>query len=167
MGENSIVNRINRLAKILLDEIKTRKQLNENISKDPLADAIIRQIGNLLILPEGHSGRAFSSWQKEANKRLSKEAKKVLESSNNIKEFHKKTYNEHQLPVADTHKWIVENCNSISSQDIIDKISSFPMTTITLEEEAKLPTLGDPEKRYSDAGIEIVMIDQTPKEYFK
>tara|TARA_Y100000590_G_scaffold228946_1_gene258319 strand:+ start:41 stop:526 length:486 start_codon:yes stop_codon:yes gene_type:complete len=161
------MSRINRLAKILLDEIKIRKQLNENVSKDPLADAIIRQIGNLLILEDGHSGRAGPSWQKEANKRLSKEAMKVLELSKNVKDFHKKTHNEHQLPVADTHKWIVENCESISSQDIIDKISSFPMTTITWEEEAKLPTLGDPEKRYSDAGIEIVMLDKTPKEYFK
>ena len=29
------MSRIDRLAKILLDEIKIRKQLNENISKDP------------------------------------------------------------------------------------------------------------------------------------
>ena len=161
------MNRLNRLAKNLLNEINVRVDANENLSKDPFSDSIIRQIGNLLILEDGHSGRANPSWQKEANKRLSKEAKKVLELSKNVKEFHKKTHNEHQLPVADTHKWIVKNCKSISSQDIIDKISSFPMTTITWEEEARLTTLGDPKERYEKAGIEIVELETTPKEYFK
>ena len=41
------------------------------------------------------------------------------------------------------------------------------MTTITWEEEAKLTTLGDPKERYEKAGIEIVELETTPKEYFK
>jgi len=161
------MNRIVRLAKYLLEDIKIRKSNNENLSKDPFSDTIIRQIGNLLILPEGHSGRAGPSWQKEANRRMSKKAKELLETCGDIKEFHKKTHNEHQLPVKDTHAWIVKNCETITEQDIIKKIGSFPMTTITWEEESILKISGDPEKRYSEAGIEIVEISLTPKEFFK
>jgi hypothetical protein len=161
------MNRTKRLATILLEEIKTRKSLNENLSKDPLSDAIIRQIGNLLILPEGHSGRAASGWQKETNKRLSAGAKTVLDNSKSMAEFHKKTHNEHQLPVSNTHKWIVENCDTITVNDIVEKIYSYPMTTITWEEESKLTTVGDPKERYKEAGIKIVMLETIPKEHFK
>jgi hypothetical protein len=161
------MNRTKRLATILLKEIKIRKSRNENLSKDPLSDAIIRQIGNLLILPEGHSGRAASGWQKETNRRLSVKAKAILDSSESMAEFHKKTHNEHQLPVSNTHKWIVENCETLTVDNIIEKIYSYPMTTITWEEESKLTTVGNPTERYEAAGIKIVMLEIMPKEHFK
>ncbi|MBR19785.1 MAG: hypothetical protein CMA64_06530 [Euryarchaeota archaeon] len=158
--------RAERLAQILLDEVKTRIELGENLSKDPFSDAIIRQIGNLRILPKGHSGRAGSSWQKEANRRLSVGAKKMLEECSTMKEFHKRTHNEHQLPVSATHKWMIENIDRIGYMGLLNKIYSYPMTTITWEEEKRLSKLGDPENRYKEAGIDIVKIAITPKEYY-
>lgn len=160
-----------RLCKILLEEIRVRKNLKENKSKDGVCDQIIRTIINYQFLPDNHSGRAMSDYQKSYNPTISLEAKKILETSKTFADFHKKTINEHQFPVANIFEWIWENCFSIEWKDIEDKINTYPMVTITLEEDKKLRITknitGDPKKRYEEAGVIVTNLDKPPKDFFK
>jgi hypothetical protein len=164
------MSRKQRLCKILLEEIRIRKTLNENSSKDGVCDQIIRTIFNYQFLPDNHSGRAMSDYQKSYNPAISLEAKKILETSKTFADFHKKTINEHQFPVANIFEWTWDNCSSIEWKDIEDKISTYPMVTITLEEDEKLRktknVTGDPKIRYEEGNIKVMLLKKIPKDYF-
>ena len=149
-------NRKQRYCKILLEEIRVRKNLKENKSKDSVCDQIIRTVINYQFLPDNHSGRAMSDYQKSYNPTISLEAKKILESSKTFADFHKKTTNEHQFPVANIFEWIWENCFLIEWKDIEDKKLRITKNVI-----------GDPKKRYEDAGIIVTHLDKPPKDFFK
>ena len=61
--------------------------------------------------------------------------------------------------------------SEIEWKDIEDKINTYPMVTITLEEDKKLRITknitGDPKKRYEEAGIIVTHLDKPPKDFFK
>tara|TARA_B100000989_G_scaffold124062_1_gene91753 strand:- start:223 stop:735 length:513 start_codon:yes stop_codon:yes gene_type:complete len=164
-------NRKQRFCKILLEEANIRKSLNENLSLDESSRKHIEAIVDYQYLPHDHSSRTSSEYQKLHNTVISLEAEKILKISKDFKEFHSKTTNEHQNPVSNIWKWILDNCEKLKWKDVENYIDTYSLVTISKKENDKLRitknVIGDPKKRYEEAGIIVTLLDKPPKDFFK
>lgn len=164
-------NRKQRFCKILLEEANIRKSLNENLSLDESSRKHIEAIVDYQYLPHDHSSRTSSEYQKLHNPVISLEAEKILKISKDFKEFHSKTTNEHQNPVSNIWKWILDNCEKSKWRDVENYIDTYSLVTISKKENDKLRitknVIGDPKKRYEEARIIITRLDKPPKDFFK
>lgn len=106
---------------------------------------------------------------KKMNRRVSKEAKKLLEQ-NDLNFYCRETINEHPKPLRVMWEWLKSNADHLSIQDVWSEFTSFPMVTITKIEnerirERGLQASGDIKSRYSDLGIQPIELTKPPKEY--
>ena len=159
-----------RFCKILLEEAKIRKTLKENPSLDEPSRKHIEAIVDYQYLPDNHSSRTSSAYQKLHNPVMSLEAEKLIKSSKNFKEFHSKTTNEHQNPAANIWKWIYDNCETLTWKDVEKYIDSYSLVTVTKEENERLKKtkniIGDPKKRYEETSIDVRRLEKPPKDFF-
>lgn len=97
--------------------------------------------------------------------RLSKAAYKIrsnldLGNAEGRKELGRQTVNEHPEPLKTVWDWIVANPDTICAKSIIQRIYTYPMVTITREEDRKINqagyrSSGEPEIRFEAGGIEL------------
>ncbi len=102
---------------------------------------------------------ASSSIIKRDNPRISKGASK-LRSELTRREFEKATINEHPEPLIQVWLWIVENKTKLQPLDIVRRIYSYPMVTVTkvedqLMNEAGFRQTGLPEERFKAGKIKL------------
>ena len=114
---------------------------------------------------------ASSSTVKQLNRKVSKEAKNIL-INQGLEEFTKLTINEHSKPLKETWEWLMKNAANLTAEDVWEEFCNHPMTTITKTEDNNikrkgLNSSGNFQERYTDLGISIVTLDETPKELIK
>lgn len=142
--------------KIDWDDIAMRRAeflLTEARSKSPFRDQTVtyalRVISNWATIGKD----ASSSTIKWSNPRLSQAAWKLYDDLSD-EEWIKKTINEHPEPLAQIWAWILKNKDMISAKSILDRVSKWPMITITKQEDDELNKLGmkstgSPEERHN------------------
>jgi hypothetical protein len=115
-------------------------------------------------------GRDGSSGDiKLINRRMSRQAQELLLQCRDEKKWCAGTINEHREPLSQVWNWI-QASESITIDDIADRLSAYPMVTITKEEDKKLRDLGKsskglPDERYVE--IVIVTHEEEPKKVLK
>jgi len=115
---------------------------------------------------------APASTIKGFNRLMSRRAYDLLHYVVDQKKWTSLTINEHSVPLNVTWKWICDNCDTLTASDIIQEFSTNPMVTITREEDGLLrengyQSKGTMNERYNDCGIEIISIDENPKDISK
>jgi hypothetical protein len=97
---------------------------------------------------------------KKKNPRMSEKAAQIR-NKEGVEAFIRKTINEHPEPLDVVWKWIVEHGATLSAADIVRRICSYPMVTITKEEDSAINKLGfrkagKPEDRFAAAKIMLI-----------
>jgi hypothetical protein len=110
-----------------------------------------------------------SGYIKLINRRMSRQAQELLLQCQDEKKWCAKTINEHREPLSQVWSWIRAS-ESITIDDIADRLRDYPMVTITKEEDKKLRDLGQssrglPDDRYAE--IEIITHEEEPKKVLK
>ncbi len=138
--------------------------LNEAKSKDPTNDQTVvfalRVLSNWACVHRDCSSAAV----KLLNPLRSRAANELSRSINGKGEWVKQTINEHQKPLKEVWKWIKDNAQTLTVEDVKRELQNHPMVTVTKEEDRLLRQLGsetlEPAERYRRAGIEIINIKQ-------
>jgi hypothetical protein len=143
--------------------------LAEAQSPNPTYDQVVvyalRALSNhFSVGRDGSSGHI-----KLINRRMSRQALELLLQCQDEKTWCAETINEHREPLSQVWAWI-QSSNSITADDIAKRLRTYPMVTITKDEDKKLRDLGQsckglPEERYE--GIEIVIHEEEPKNVLK
>jgi hypothetical protein len=152
---------IRRRVEFLLAEAKL------NAKRDQAITFVMRVLSNHATVGKDASSSAI----KRLNPRVSKEACKELERVNTFKEWTTNTINEHPMPLKATWFWLNEKSETLSTEDVWGHFVQNPMFTILRAEDADLNSNGlrasGDKSRYSKVGIEKVILDVSPIEYFK
>ena len=163
----------------LLLTLRNRKKRGRNLSKSSGSDYILREVANLVhgLMPLNSSCRATTNVILKVNPNISQRAKdlvdagyaKGLTSQENFKESKPFLRVEHQDPISAIYNWITENLDTITEEEIIERIKKFPPVTILKEEDKRLNDLKlrytTGENRYRQAGISVVVLDNQPFTY--
>jgi hypothetical protein len=152
---------IERRLNFLLELAKNEKK------RDQVSTFLMRVISNHATIGMD----AGSAKIKTLNKTISKEAYKLLLSTN-IKTFCKNTINEHPRPLKTTWEWLQEKADSLSIEEVWNEFKKHQMITITKEEDAKIKfsgqnSTGSFKSRYTDLGIEVILLKKSPFEISK
>ena len=117
-------------------------------------------------------GKDVSSYGlKIYNKRVSEEAKELLFSAD-LATYSKNTINEHSKPLKITWNWLKKKANELSVEKVWEEFKKNPIITVTREENQRitkkgLGSKGSFEERYTNLGIFVTELQQTPKEIKK
>ncbi len=126
--------------------------IEEACSLDPTYDqtvsSALRVISNWATV-RTNGASSFIKWH---NRKISKAAWELYFRSSD-KEWERGTINEHQEPISQVWKWIIDNKESISPRDILNRMEKWPMITITKAEDAAISnsgrrSIGLPEERH-------------------
>ncbi len=89
-----------------------------------------------------------------------------LRESETLDSWLKITINEHQVPLKETWKQLLENA-FFEEEAVWEHFSNNPMVTVLKSEDDVLNTLGfrssNSENRYLSAGIEVIHLSKTPE----
>lgn len=132
-----------RRAEFLLNEARS-----ENPVRDQTVTFALRVISNWATVGKDASSSAI----KWLNPRVSKGALQLYHEVTD-REWERLTINEHQEPISQVWQWILENQNSITARDILDRAMKWPMITITKSEDYQINkagyrSRGNPEERH-------------------
>jgi len=126
----------------------------EDPKYDQSVSLVLRALSNYASV--GFDGQSFAI--KVNNPRMSCAALELRRLLSDDREWAANTINEHPYPLRSLWGSWLSNGQAVTSTKIWGDLVSFPMITITKEEDAKLRGLdksisGDPEARYKAAGI--------------
>lgn len=143
---------IARRLKFIINELKC-----EDPKYDQSVSLVLRALSNYASV--GIDGQSFAI--KVSNPRMSHAASELRKSLSDDKEWAANTINEHPYPLRFLWDSWLSNAHFVTSSKIWEDLVSFPMITITKEEDAKLRKLdkslsATPEARYKAAGIVLV-----------
>lgn len=152
---------IRRRVEFLLAEAKL------NAKRDQAITFVMRVLSNHVTVGKD----ASSSGIKRLNPRVSRKACKELERVSTFKEWTSNTINEHPIPLKATWFWLNENSETLSAEGVWEHFEQNPMFTILRAEDAELNSNGlrasGDKSRYFKVGIEKIILDVSPIEYFK
>ena len=137
-----------RLA-FIIDELKC-----EDPKYDQSVSLVLRALSNYASV--GFDGQSFAI--KISNPRMSDAASRLRRLLNDDREWAADTINEHPYPLRSLWDSWLSNVYLITPSKIWEDLVSFPMITITKEEDARLRKLdkslsNTPQERYKAAGI--------------
>jgi len=115
---------------------------------------------------------ASASTIKGFNRLMSQQALDLLHYVADLKTWTSMTINEHSVPLNMTWNWICANSQSLTPNDIVEASPLYPMVTITRHEDVLLrengyQSKGGMNERYGECGIDIITIDEDPKDISK
>ena len=89
-----------------------------------------------------------------------------------IKSSVQNTINEHPKPILLTWDWLKEHAYTLSIEEVWNELSNNTMVTVTKDEDNYIKTkglnsIGDMQSRYTDLGITIVTLSETPRDYHR
>ena len=152
---------IKRRIRFLLDAAK-----NE-LKKDQEVTYAMRVLSNHATIGKN----AGSAEIKKQNKKVSKKASQLLYSAD-LATYCQNTINEHPKPILLTWDWLKEHAYTLSIEEVWNEFSNNTMVTVTKDEDNYIKTkglnsIGDMQSRYTDLGITIVTLSETPRDYHK
>jgi hypothetical protein len=114
---------------------------------------------------------AGSAEIKKQNKTVSEGAKELLYSVD-LTTFCQNTINEHPKPIQLTWEWLRDHADTLSIAEVWNEFATNPMVTATREEDNLIKvsgqnSIGDMQSRFTDLGITLVTLPETPLEYHK
>jgi hypothetical protein len=131
--------------------------INEACSNDPARDQTVtfamRVISNYV-----STGRDLSSAGiKKASARMSRRALEQKGVTTEA-EWLRNTINEHQEPLKQIWKWILDHKATLSAEDVVARFAKWPMVTVTKDEDIELRKHAHlpPAARYKAAKIEVM-----------
>ena len=152
---------IERRIRFLLDAAK------HEIKKDQVVTYAMRVLSNHATIGKD----AGSAEIKKQNKTISEGAKKLLHSVD-LTTYCQNTINEHPKPIQLTWEWLRDHADTLSIEEVWNEFSNNPMVTVTKDEDNMIKasgqnSIGDMQSRYTDLGITLVTLPETPLEYHK
>jgi hypothetical protein len=112
---------------------------------------------------------AGSTQVKLKNRNVSRAAAEFLTRCANRREWVDATVNEHPVPLKETWSWLCANSLAITEQEVWRHFSQNKMVTVLKAEDRFLNALGlrsssQDGDRYTVAGIEVVLLAQSPSD---
>ena len=114
---------------------------------------------------------AVSAEIKKQNKSVSEKARQLLYSVD-LSTYCQNTINEHPKPIKLTWEWLKDHANTLSIEEVWEEFADNPMVTVTKDEDNMIKasgqnSIGDMKSRYTDLGITLVTLPETPLQYHK
>ena len=138
-----------------------------NSERDQTTTSAMRVISNFGTI--GMNGA--SSKILRINKNMSAAAYKALTKTKTMQDWISIVTNEHPMPLKESWKLFQSLGNKLTEEYIWKHFVKYPMNTILKTENQKLDKLGYrdnglPKKRYTDANIDILEINDTPERWW-
>ena len=151
---------VQRRVLFLLEEAKNKSP------RDQVITFCMRALTNYATV-----AKDVSSYQaKILNQRISKEAELLLRQSDSLEQWAKLCINEHELPLKVIWEWLQQDAEKLGPDAVWRKFHQTKMVTVTKQEDealnAKGLRSGSSKKRYSEAGISVLELAQTPRELY-
>lgn len=150
---------VERRIRFLLDAAK-----NE-VKRDQVVTYAMRVLSNYAAIGKD----AGSIEIKKQNKRVSHSAQTLLHK-HGLVFFCKNTINEHPKPLKIIWQWLQDNADKLTVKEVWHEFANNPMVTITKDEDKMikargLNSAGNLQTRYTELGIEVVILSETPNDY--
>ena len=152
---------IERRIRFLIDAAKYEDK------KDQVVTYVMRVLSNHATIGKD----AGSAEIKKHNKKVSEKARNLLHSVD-LKTYCQNTINEHPKPILSSWEWLKKNAQMLSIQEVWEEFNNNPMVTITRDEDNMIKrsgqnSTGTMQTRYTDLGINLITLSETPFEYYK
>ena len=152
---------IKRRIRFLLDAAK------HELKKDQVVTYAMRVLSNHATIGKD----AGSAEIKKQNKTVSVNAKQLLYSAD-LATYCQNTINEHPKPIQLTWELLKNHAGTLSIEEVWNEFINNTMVTVTKDEDnyikAKgLTSIGNIKSRYTDLGITIVTLPETPRNFHK